>query len=91
MTDTAGLFEEARRYIPGGVNSPVRAFGSVGGTPVFVRRARGAYVFGEDDLARCTQATPWLDAVTITRFSKHRLVAYVNLCHPRLQTRTKIS
>jgi glutamate-1-semialdehyde 2,1-aminomutase len=43
------LFEEAQRYIPGGVNSPVRAFRSVGGDPVFVRKAAGAYIWGEDD------------------------------------------
>lgn len=43
-----GLFERAQRVIPGGVNSPVRAFRSVGGTPVFIRRAEGAYVEDED-------------------------------------------
>jgi glutamate-1-semialdehyde 2,1-aminomutase len=42
------LYERARRVIPGGVNSPVRAFKSVGGTPVFIRRADGAYVEDED-------------------------------------------
>jgi glutamate-1-semialdehyde 2,1-aminomutase len=42
------LFEEAQRYIPGGVNSPVRAFRSVGGDPVFIRKASGAYIWGED-------------------------------------------
>ena len=42
--DPDALFERARRVIPGGVNSPVRAFGSVGGTPRFVRRAKGAHV-----------------------------------------------
>ncbi|MDE0321943.1 MAG: aminotransferase class III-fold pyridoxal phosphate-dependent enzyme, partial [Acidimicrobiaceae bacterium] len=41
----ADLFEAARRVIPGGVNSPVRAFGSVDGTPYFVARAEGPYVF----------------------------------------------
>ena len=41
----ADLFEAAQRVIPGGVNSPVRAFGSVGGTPYFVARAEGPYVF----------------------------------------------
>ena len=41
----AELFDAARRVIPGGVNSPVRAFGSVGGTPYFVARAEGPYVF----------------------------------------------
>jgi glutamate-1-semialdehyde 2,1-aminomutase len=42
------LFSDASRYIPGGVNSPVRAFRAVGGEPVFVERASGAYVFGHD-------------------------------------------
>ena len=45
MTTSAQLFEEAREFIPGGVNSPVRAFGSVGGTPVFIEHAKGAYLF----------------------------------------------
>ena len=43
------LFNDARQYIPGGVNSPVRAFNGVGGTPVFFHRAEGAYVYDEDD------------------------------------------
>lgn len=42
--DNQNLFDRARRVIPGGVDSPVRAFGSVGGTPRFIRSARGAYV-----------------------------------------------
>ncbi|MEX1056068.1 MAG: aminotransferase class III-fold pyridoxal phosphate-dependent enzyme, partial [Rhodothermales bacterium] len=42
------LYQRALKVIPGGVNSPVRAFGSVGGTPVFVRRAEGAYVEDEE-------------------------------------------
>ncbi|CAN5276193.1 glutamate-1-semialdehyde 2,1-aminomutase [soil metagenome] len=42
------LFQEAQRYIPGGVNSPVRAFTSVGGDPVFVERAEGAFLYGAD-------------------------------------------
>ena len=37
------LFERAKKLIPGGVNSPVRAFKAVGGTPRFVQRAQGAY------------------------------------------------
>ena len=47
-TKSRELFERARRVIPGGVNSPVRAFGAVGGTPVFVRSAAGATVESED-------------------------------------------
>lgn len=42
------LFVEAQNYIPGGVNSPVRAFKSVGGTPIFVKEAKGAYLYDED-------------------------------------------
>lgn len=42
------LFTTAQQYIPGGVNSPVRAFKNVGGTPPFIRRANGAYLFDED-------------------------------------------
>src|SRR5258708_4113856 len=50
MTDPISrqLFERAARVIPGGVNSPVRAFRAVGGTPVFVSRAEGAYLYGAD-------------------------------------------
>lgn len=42
------LFAEAEKVIPGGVNSPVRAFKAVGGTPIFVKSAKGAYLFDED-------------------------------------------
>lgn len=45
---SAALFERAQRGIPGGVNSPVRAFKAVGGTPVFIDRARGARVWDVD-------------------------------------------
>lgn len=42
------LFVEAEQVIPGGVNSPVRAFKSVGGTPIFIKEAQGAYLYDED-------------------------------------------
>ncbi|HET8809620.1 MAG TPA: glutamate-1-semialdehyde 2,1-aminomutase [Flavobacteriaceae bacterium] len=45
---SSALFDEAKKYIPGGVNSPVRAFNAVGGTPVFIKKAKGAYLFDED-------------------------------------------
>lgn len=45
---SSALFQEAQNYIPGGVNSPVRAFKSVGGTPVFMQKAQGAYLYDED-------------------------------------------
>ncbi|MDQ3460387.1 MAG: glutamate-1-semialdehyde 2,1-aminomutase [Deinococcota bacterium] len=50
------LFERALRLIPGGVNSPVRAFGSVGGTPRFIARAKGAKLWDAD-------GNPYIDAV----------------------------
>ncbi|HLD10015.1 MAG TPA: aminotransferase class III-fold pyridoxal phosphate-dependent enzyme, partial [Methylophilaceae bacterium] len=43
------LFEKSQRLIPGGVNSPVRAFMSVGGTPVFFKRGLGSKLWDEDD------------------------------------------
>ncbi|MZR64355.1 glutamate-1-semialdehyde 2,1-aminomutase [Alcanivorax sp. DP30] len=43
------LFRQAQKHIPGGVNSPVRAFKGVGGTPVFFHQAAGAYLYDEDD------------------------------------------
>ena len=49
MSDSSeNLFERARQLMPGGVNSPVRAFGSVGGTPRFISRAEGCYLFDAD-------------------------------------------
>lgn len=45
---SSALFAEAEKVIPGGVNSPVRAFKGVGGTPVFVKEAKGAYLYDED-------------------------------------------
>ena len=45
---SSALFKEAEKVIPGGVNSPVRAFKAVGGTPIFAKSAKGAYVYDED-------------------------------------------
>ena len=45
---SSALFTEAQKVIPGGVNSPVRAFKAVGGTPVFVEKASGAYLYDVD-------------------------------------------
>ena len=49
MTRSHDLFEQAQQVIPGGVNSPVRAFKGVGGDPVFFKRGEGAYILDEDD------------------------------------------
>jgi glutamate-1-semialdehyde 2,1-aminomutase len=45
---SSALFAQAKQVIPGGVNSPVRAFNAVGGTPIFIQEAKGAYLFDED-------------------------------------------
>ena len=48
IKEVVQLFHEATQYIPGGVNSPVRAFKSVGGDPIFVKKAEGPYLYDED-------------------------------------------
>ena len=48
MTISEQLFDKAKNYIPGGVNSPVRAFRAVGGSPIFIKSAKGAYLYDED-------------------------------------------
>ncbi|QEW05528.1 glutamate-1-semialdehyde 2,1-aminomutase [Nitrincola iocasae] len=49
MSRSESLFQAAQVHIPGGVNSPVRAFKGVGGTPLFFKSGKGAYIFDEDD------------------------------------------
>mgnify|MGYP005989895985 CR=1 FL=1 len=49
MSRSEDLFKAAQTHIPGGVNSPVRAFKGVGGTPVYFKKGQGAYLFDEDD------------------------------------------
>ncbi len=53
------LFERSRRLIPGGVNSPVRAFGSVGGTPRFFKRGQGPWLWDEDDVRYVDYVGSW--------------------------------
>ena len=48
MANSTALFSRAQHVIPGGVNSPVRAFNGVGGTPVFIEKAQGAYIYDTD-------------------------------------------
>ncbi|WP_452228007.1 MULTISPECIES: glutamate-1-semialdehyde 2,1-aminomutase [unclassified Lacinutrix] len=48
-TRSSALFAQAEKVIPGGVNSPVRAFNAVGGTPIFIKEAKGAYLIDEDN------------------------------------------
>ncbi len=49
MTNPSNLFTEAKKVIPGGVNSPVRSFSGVGGTPVFIDHARGPYLYDSEN------------------------------------------
>ncbi len=59
MSRSDTLFQEARSVIPGGVNSPVRAFASVDGTPVYFKSAKGAYVYDEDDRQYIDYVASW--------------------------------
>lgn len=56
---SSALFQEAQNYIPGGVNSPVRAFKSVGGTPIFMQKAKGAYLTDEDGRSYIDYINSW--------------------------------
>ncbi|MDI9879788.1 glutamate-1-semialdehyde 2,1-aminomutase [Flectobacillus longus] len=53
------LFDKAKNYIPGGVNSPVRAFRAVGGNPLFIKSAKGAYLYDEDGNAFIELINSW--------------------------------
>ncbi len=59
MTRSDTLFEQAKQSIPGGVNSPVRAFNGVGGTPRFIEKADGAYVYDADGNAYIDYVGSW--------------------------------
>lgn len=60
---SSALFEEAYQYIPGGVNSPVRAFKSVGGVPIFMKSAKGAYLTDADDRTYVDYINSWGPAI----------------------------
>lgn len=64
MTRSADLFKRAQLSIPGGVNSPVRAFKSVGGNPLFIKKAEGAYLTDEDDLRYIDYVGSWGPMIT---------------------------
>ena len=58
-TKNEQLFAQARKHIPGGVNSPVRAFAGVGGTPVFMHRAKGSKIYDTEDNAYIDYIGSW--------------------------------
>lgn len=66
-------FQEARTLIPGGVNSPARAFGAVGGCPVFMERGEGAYLYDIDDNRYLDYVCSWGPMI-------------LGHCHPRVST-----
>ena len=59
MSQSDILFEQAKEHIPGGVNSPVRAFNGVGGNPIFFTRGEGAYLFDADDNKYIDYVASW--------------------------------
>ena len=59
MSKSENLYSAARELIPGGVNSPVRAFTGVGGTPLFIERADGAYLYDVDGKAYIDYVGSW--------------------------------
>ncbi|MCZ6673915.1 MAG: glutamate-1-semialdehyde 2,1-aminomutase [Verrucomicrobia bacterium] len=63
MSHSNDLFERAQKIIPGGVNSPVRAFHSVGGTPFFTKRAQGAFLYTADDQPLIDFVCTWGPAI----------------------------
>lgn len=60
---SSALFDEAQKYIPGGVNSPVRAFKSVGGVPLFMKNAKGAYLTDSDNRTYIDYINSWGPAI----------------------------
>lgn len=63
MSSSTTLFQQAQQYIPGGVNSPVRAFKGVGGTPVFFKRGKGAYLIDAEDKSYIDYVGSWGPAI----------------------------
>ncbi len=59
MSKSSELFQQAQKTIPGGVNSPVRAFAGVGGDPIFIERAEGAYIYDADGKAYIDYVGSW--------------------------------
>ena len=59
MSKNQSLYEQSKKYIPGGVNSPVRAFNSVGGTPIFFKRGLGSRLWDEEDKEYIDYINSW--------------------------------
>jgi len=59
ISESKRLFAHAQNFIPGGVNSPVRAFRAVGGEPIFIKKANGAFIYDEDDNSYIELINSW--------------------------------
>ncbi|MFA0698853.1 aminotransferase class III-fold pyridoxal phosphate-dependent enzyme, partial [Vibrio sp. 10N.222.49.C9] len=59
MSKSEALYQQAQTIIPGGVNSPVRAFNGVGGSPLFIERADGSRIYDADDKAYIDYVGSW--------------------------------
>lgn len=59
ISESKRLFAKAQNFIPGGVNSPVRAFRAVGSEPIFIKKANGAFIYDEDDNAYVEMINSW--------------------------------
>ncbi|MBT7076623.1 MAG: glutamate-1-semialdehyde 2,1-aminomutase, partial [Pelagibacterales bacterium] len=76
MKNSIKLFKQAQKYIPGGVNSPVRAFSSVGITPFFIKRAQGQYLIDEDNNQYIDFVGSW--GAQILGHSDKRIIKEIN-------------
>jgi glutamate-1-semialdehyde 2,1-aminomutase len=84
MNKNLSLFEQSQTLIPGGVNSPVRAFGSVGGTPIFFKKGLGSRLWDENDKEYIDYINSWGPMILghanqkfWTQLSKHPKIAYL--------------
>ena len=59
MSKNQSLYEQSKKYIPGGVNSPVRAFNSLGGTPIFFKRGLGSRLWDEENKEYIDYINSW--------------------------------
>ena len=74
MSNDDRLFESACAVIPGGVNSPVRAFKSVGGTPVFIDHAKGPFLYGANGQRYIDYVGSWAVSYTHLTLPTKRIV-----------------
>lgn len=83
FTNSDKLFEESIRHIPGGVNSPVRAYHSVGRNPIFIKRASGSHIYDEDDNAYIDYVCSWGPGI-LGHAHEQVIQAVTNACYDGL-------